>query len=104
MATFTTYIKATNAITRKEWIKQRRASKSDGSTVIVDRVGAGGPWLTGANVGGDNGAGDEALALLNDMFERVNIGTDDEPVYAIRAKYGFFSDSFVSAGGMNTTE
>lgn len=36
-----------------------------------------------------------------DLFEKVNIGTTSEPKYAIRAKYGLFSDSFLSALGLN---
>ena len=39
--------------------------------------------------------------FLNDLFEKVNIGTDTAPVYAIKTKYGFYSDSFVSAKGLN---
>ena len=34
-------------------------------------------------------------------FEEVNIGTDEAPVYATRSKRGFFSDSFLSAMGLN---
>lgn len=35
------------------------------------------------------------------MFELVNIGTDAAPRYAIHAKYGLYSDSFLSAHGRN---
>ena len=41
-------------------------------------------------------------AVFDDLFEKVNIGTQEEPVYAIRAKYGFYSDSFISALGNST--
>ena len=34
-------------------------------------------------------------------FEEVNIGTDEAPVYATRSKRGLFSDSFLSAMGLN---
>lgn len=34
-------------------------------------------------------------------FEEVNIGTAEAPVYATRSKRGLFSDSFVSALGLN---
>ena len=34
-------------------------------------------------------------------FEEVNIGTAEAPVYATRSKRGLFSDSFVSAMGLN---
>lgn len=40
-------------------------------------------------------------SIFDDLFEKVNIGTTAAPVYAIRAKYGFYSDSFVSAMGVN---
>lgn len=41
-----------------------------------------------------------AKNLFEAMFERVGSGTTADP-YIIRAKYGFYSDSFVSAGGLN---
>ena len=34
-------------------------------------------------------------------FEEVNIGTEEAPVYATRSKRGLFSDSFLSAMGLN---
>ena len=43
----------------------------------------------------------DALALFNEMFELVNYGTEAEPKYAIRAKYAFYSDSFISMNGMH---
>ena len=36
-----------------------------------------------------------------DLFEKVNIGTTSEPKYAIHAKYGLYTDSFLSAMGLN---
>ena len=36
-----------------------------------------------------------------DLFEKVNIGTAAEPKYAIHAKYGLYTDSFLSAMGLN---
>ena len=39
--------------------------------------------------------------FVTDLFEKVNIGTSSAPVYAIRAKYGFYSDGFVSGKGAN---
>lgn len=106
MGTFTVYSKSTSALSRKEWIKQRRAAKGNGSMVIVNQIGGGiaAAASGGASVVVDSGAGEEALALLNELFERVNIGTEEAPVYAIRAKYGFYSDGFISAGGLNPAE
>ena len=41
--------------------------------------------------------------FVSDLFEKVNVGTLIAPVYAIRAKYGLYSDSFVSAMGVSQT-
>ena len=35
------------------------------------------------------------------MFEKVNIGTEKAPVYAIRAKLGLYTEEFLSARGLN---
>lgn len=40
-------------------------------------------------------------AVFDDLFEKVNIGTSASPVYAIRAKYGLFTNEFMSAKGLN---
>lgn len=106
MAKFNVYTKAAPAVSRKEWLKQKRASKSDGAMIVVNQIGGGATTSGSVSIvgGGDSGEGADALALLNDLFERVNIGTEDEPVYAIRAKYGLYSDSFISAGGLNPAE
>lgn len=39
-------------------------------------------------------------AAFDDLFEKVNIGTASAPVYAIRAKYGLYSDEFLSVKGI----
>ena len=38
---------------------------------------------------------------LTDLFEKVNLGTDEAPAWAIRAKYGLYTDSWISAKGKN---
>lgn len=38
-------------------------------------------------------------AVFDDLFEKVNIGTDEDPKYAIRAKYGLYSNDFISVLG-----
>lgn len=38
---------------------------------------------------------------LGDLFEKVNLGTDEAPAWAIRAKYGLYTDSWLSAKGKN---
>ncbi|MCF0185663.1 MAG: hypothetical protein HUJ98_04135 [Bacteroidaceae bacterium] len=38
-------------------------------------------------------------AVFDDLFEKVNVGTSSAPIYAIRAKYGLYSDDFVTAFG-----
>ena len=40
-------------------------------------------------------------SVFYDLFEKVNIGTVAEPKYAIHAKYGLYTDSFLSALGLN---
>ena len=40
-------------------------------------------------------------SVFYDLFEKINIGSAESPLYAIRAKYGLYSDSFVSAMGLN---
>ena len=42
-------------------------------------------------------------ALFDSMFEKVNIGTSTAPVWAIRAKYGLYTNEFLSAKGADTT-
>lgn len=39
--------------------------------------------------------------FITDLFEKVNLGTEDSPEWAIRAKYGLYSDDWVSVGGDN---
>lgn len=40
-------------------------------------------------------------SVFYDLFEKVNIGTAAAPEYAIHAKYGLYTDSFLSALGLN---
>lgn len=40
-------------------------------------------------------------SVFYDLFEKVNIGTASKPKYAIRAKYSFYTDGFLSAMGLN---
>ncbi|MDE6340201.1 MAG: hypothetical protein K2K97_10520, partial [Muribaculaceae bacterium] len=37
--------------------------------------------------------------IFNDLFEKVNIGTDSAPVWSIKAKYGLWTEQFLSARG-----
>lgn len=39
--------------------------------------------------------------LLEDLFEKVNIGTVSVPVWAISAKFGLYTNEFLSAHGLN---
>lgn len=45
----------------------------------------------------------ESLKNLNDWFEKVNIGTSLDPIYALHVKQnmGLYSDSFLTAYGVN---
>lgn len=38
-------------------------------------------------------------SVFDDLFEKVNIGTADAPIYAIRAKYGLYTEDFLTARG-----
>lgn len=38
-------------------------------------------------------------SIFNDLFEKVNTGTEESPVYAIKAKYNFYSVGEVSSFG-----
>jgi hypothetical protein len=40
---------------------------------------------------------------ISDLFEKVNVGTDADPVWAIRAKLDFYSDGEVSAYGIGSS-
>lgn len=40
-------------------------------------------------------------STFDDMFEKVNIGTESAPKYAIKAKYGFYSVGEIAAYGLN---
>lgn len=42
-------------------------------------------------------------SVFDDLFEKVNIGTADVPKYAIRAKYGLYSNEFVAARGQSAS-
>lgn len=41
-------------------------------------------------------------ATFDDLFEKVNIGTTSAPVYAIKAKYGLYTEQSLSSMGLNT--
>lgn len=40
-------------------------------------------------------------AAFDDLFEKVNIGTSEQPTYAIKVKYGLYTDDFISSKGLN---
>ncbi len=42
-------------------------------------------------------------SVFDDLFEKVNIGTDAAPKYAIRAKYGLYSNEFLAARGQSAS-
>lgn len=41
---------------------------------------------------------------FSELFEKVNIGTEEKPTWAIKAKYGLFTDQFLSSKGLSTGE
>lgn len=40
-------------------------------------------------------------SAFDELFEKVNIGTASAPVYAIKAKFGLYTEQFLSARGQN---
>ena len=68
------------------------------------KVGGSGNAVTAASVSGHVLTLTKGVTFLpqssfDDLFEKVLL--EDGKTYAIRAKYGFYSDSFVSAKGLN---
>lgn len=59
------------------------------------------PKIDGVTLEGDRDSYNELGLINKSIFELVNIGTEENPLMAIRAKYGLFSDSFISARGSN---
>ena len=57
------------------------------------------PKIDGVTLEGDRDSYNELGLINKSIFELVNIGTEENPLMAIRAKYGLFSDSFISARG-----
>ena len=86
-----------------------------GGNIFWDENGYGGiPGISWSRQGGQNvieidasvklPGGQQSLVNavreLNQMFTLENTGTDANPVYRIKANYGLYSDSFITAGGI----
>lgn len=85
------YLIATNA-DKAHWDAAYDSSHTHGNKSVLDGI-------TQALINKWNSTD----SVLNDLFEKVNIGTTSSPVYAIRAKYGLYSDGFISAKGSGTS-
>ena len=57
------------------------------------------PKIDGVTLEGDRDSYSELGLINKSIFELVNIGTEESPLMAIRAKYGLFTESFLSARG-----
>ena len=57
------------------------------------------PKIDGVTLEGDRDSYNELGLINKSIFELVNIGTEESPLMAIKAKYGLFSNSFISARG-----
>ena len=57
------------------------------------------PKIDGVTLEGDRDSYNELGLINKSIFELVNIGTEESPLMAIRAKYGLFTESFLSARG-----
>lgn len=71
-------------------------------------VSGSGNAVTSASVSGHTltltkGATYLPKATFDELFEKVNIGTSSAPVYAIKAKFGLYSEEFISARGANSS-
>lgn len=77
---------------------------TDGINSIV--LDGDGNAVTGASINNHiltlvKGATYLQQSTFDDMFEKVNIGTESAPRYAIKAKYGFYSVGEIAAYGLN---
>lgn len=78
---------------------------TDGVNAVT--VSGSGNAVTSASVSGhtltlSKGTTFLTKATFDDLFEKVNIGTTSAPVYAIKAKYGLYTEQFLSSMGLNT--
>lgn len=76
------------AVSRKEWLANRRSDRR----VIRSATAASATAGTSENIGADS--------AWSELFTKVNIGTEDDPLYAIRANFGLYSVGFISAKGI----
>lgn len=77
---------------------------TDGVNNIV--LNGDGNAITGASINNHiltltKGATFLLQSTFDDMFEKVNIGTESKPQYVIKAKYGFYSVGEITAYGLN---
>ena len=57
------------------------------------------PMIDGTALIGDMASYDDLGLINKTFFELVNIGTEETPTWAIKAKYGLYSEQFISARG-----
>lgn len=78
---------------------------TDGVNAVT--VSGAGNAITSASISGHTitltkGTTFLTKAEFDDLFDKVNIGTSAAPVYAIKAKYGLYTEQFLSSMGLNT--
>ena len=57
------------------------------------------PMIDGTALIGNMASYDDLGLINKTFFELVNIGTEETPIWAIKAKYGLYSEQFISARG-----
>ena len=73
-----------------EWLEAPRFIKSGGTSTQFLKAD-----------GSVDGTAYLPKATFDELFEKVNIGTTSAPVYAIKAKFGLYTEQFLSARGVN---
>lgn len=73
-----------------EWLEAPRFIKSGGTSTQFLKAD-----------GSVDGTAYLPKATFDELFEKVNIGTASAPVYAIKAKFGLYTEQFLSARGVN---
>ena len=70
-----------------------------GSSALNYKDLTGKPSIDNVALVGDLASYDDLGLINKTFFELVNIGTEETPLWAIKAKFGLFSEQFISARG-----
>ena len=73
-----------------------------GSQTLNYRDLTGKPSIDNVALVGDLASYDDLGLINKTFFELVNIGTEEDPTWAIKAKFGLFSEQFISVRGADS--